>query len=269
MSKRTSARRPNSIRILINKWTGHMCAARKWKSAHRRMNHAQCHPKARWYRSTIRKIRPYIRWRHAPFKACCRHRYWACCRVQSSNSICTTSVDTVNPITMFWDELVAMLICLSVANAMPIDWPNISPKHPALLNRKWYVWTFECFNGADSWFFGFFWQIWTSELCRTIHTAQNIPGVHAPVKDLNEINAVSSSSWCWGIGLFLIRFFFELLRAFAKDSPTKKFKNVFHKSLRGVIKTNWNTVIRTANRIWICCNASIVLCRPFSHKVMY
>lgn len=34
-------------------------------------------------------------------------------------------------------------------------------------------------------------QIWTSELCRTIHTAENVPGVHAAVKDLNEINAVS------------------------------------------------------------------------------
>ncbi|XP_031622908.1 6-phosphofructo-2-kinase/fructose-2,6-bisphosphatase-like isoform X2 [Contarinia nasturtii] len=32
-------------------------------------------------------------------------------------------------------------------------------------------------------------MIWTSELCRTIHTAQNVPGIHAPVKDLNEINA--------------------------------------------------------------------------------
>lgn len=34
-------------------------------------------------------------------------------------------------------------------------------------------------------------MIWTSELQRTIHTAQNISGAHVAVKDLNEINAVS------------------------------------------------------------------------------
>lgn len=34
-------------------------------------------------------------------------------------------------------------------------------------------------------------MIWTSELQRTIHTAQNVAGAHAAVKDLNEINAVS------------------------------------------------------------------------------
>lgn len=31
--------------------------------------------------------------------------------------------------------------------------------------------------------------IWTSELRRTIHTVQNIPGPRATLKDLNEINA--------------------------------------------------------------------------------
>lgn len=31
--------------------------------------------------------------------------------------------------------------------------------------------------------------IWTSELQRTIHTVQNIPGPRAALKDLNEINA--------------------------------------------------------------------------------
>lgn len=31
--------------------------------------------------------------------------------------------------------------------------------------------------------------IWTSEYQRTIHTAQNVPGSRAAVKDLNEINA--------------------------------------------------------------------------------
>lgn len=33
-------------------------------------------------------------------------------------------------------------------------------------------------------------QIWTSELCRTVHTVQHIPGQRAHLKDLNEINAV-------------------------------------------------------------------------------
>jgi 6-phosphofructo-2-kinase / fructose-2,6-biphosphatase 3 len=32
-------------------------------------------------------------------------------------------------------------------------------------------------------------QIWTSELRRTINTVQNIPGARAALKDLNEINA--------------------------------------------------------------------------------
>lgn len=31
--------------------------------------------------------------------------------------------------------------------------------------------------------------IWTSELQRTIHTVQNIPGPRAAIKELNEINA--------------------------------------------------------------------------------
>jgi broad specificity phosphatase PhoE len=31
--------------------------------------------------------------------------------------------------------------------------------------------------------------IWTSELRRTIHTVQNIPGPRAAIRELNEINA--------------------------------------------------------------------------------
>ena len=39
----------------------------------------------------------------------------------------------------------------------------------------------------------FFFQIYTSELCRTVHTVQNIPGSRAAIKDLNEIDAVSGN----------------------------------------------------------------------------
>lgn len=35
----------------------------------------------------------------------------------------------------------------------------------------------------------FFFQIWTSEFQRTIHTAKDIPGPRAALKELNEINA--------------------------------------------------------------------------------
>lgn len=37
--------------------------------------------------------------------------------------------------------------------------------------------------------FSFCLKIWTSELCRTISTVQNIPGQRTALKDLNEINA--------------------------------------------------------------------------------
>lgn len=57
---------------------------------------------------------------------------------------------------------------------------------PKMVNKKKNSFVFQYIDFSVV----FFQQIWTSELCRTIQTAEKIHGVHASVKDLNEINAV-------------------------------------------------------------------------------